>query len=300
MANQSYERQPLGLKSASVAAYAISGRPTRPEESSLGERSASATRVLPRTKPRPPEMPEHVADMIVDYIVQNAGNVTDLFFSWDKNNDGLIDKREFRHFLNAVGFPVPRECSDAFYDSFDEDGSGFLDYCELVRKTRKLAFERGKNPKPKPKPGNRSVTRFNEKWAEKNIEHTKAFRRSVAEGERKATAKMETEVAVRRTAQLQHRRERRDQARTLGAELLEPYRLRQQQEERRATPASLRPASSSTLRICWRTHFSRSLQMGSEHGPIVGGCVGATGHLPTAAPHCARDRVRVCLGGALA
>ena len=60
-------------------------------------------------------MPVHLTELIIDYIVQNANDVTDLFHAWDKNHDGLIDKAEFRTFLNGVGFIVPREPSDAMF-----------------------------------------------------------------------------------------------------------------------------------------------------------------------------------------
>ena len=51
-------------------------------------------------------MPVHLTELIIDYIVQNANDVTDLFHAWDKDHNGLIDKAEFRTFLNGVGFIV--------------------------------------------------------------------------------------------------------------------------------------------------------------------------------------------------
>ena len=221
-------------------------------------------------------MPGHLTDLIVDYIVQNATNVTELFHAWDKNHDGLIDKVEFRTFLNGVGFIVPREASDAMFDTFDDDGSGGLDYSELVRKSRKLAFERGKNMKDKPKTGNPSLSRFNEKWTEKNIAHQKAFAKSVQKRNLQQAARAEAEVAVRRVAQLEARRERRDEARIRGTEAKEPYRLRQMKDDRCAASASPNPPSAARPTFVWRrTRFSPPLQVGRAHGATVGGGVGA-------------------------
>lgn len=233
MANATYIKETTDLKTAATAAYVTAGSPSRPEESGLGQRRGSepGTGVYPRKKIQAPQMPGHLTDLIVDYIVQNATSVTALFHAWDKNHDGLIDKVEFRTFLNGVGFIVPREASDAMFDTFDDDGSGGLDYSELVRKSRKLAFERGKNMKDKPK-DKPSLSRFNEKWTEKNVAHEKAFTKSVQKRILQQAARAEAEVAVRRAAQLEVRRERRDEARVRGTEGKEPYRLRQMKDDR--------------------------------------------------------------------
>ena len=256
MANATYIKETTDLKTAATAAYVTAGRPSRPEESGLGQRRGSepGTGVYPRKKMQAPQMPGHLTDLIVDYIVQNATNVTELFHAWDKNHDGLIDKVEFRTFLNGVGFIVPREASDAMFDTFDDDGSGGLDYSELVRKSRKLAFERGKNMKDKPKTGNPSLSRFNEKWTEKNIAHQKAFAKSVQKRNLQQAARAEAEVAVRRVAQLEARRERRDEARVRGTEAKEPYRLRQMKDDRCAASASPRPAIRCTPHLCLAAH----------------------------------------------
>lgn len=202
--------------------------------------------MYPRKKMEKPRMPGHLTDLIIDYIVQNATNVTELFHAWDKNHDGLIDKVEFRTFLNGVGFIVPREASDAMFDTFDDDGSGGLDYSELVRKSRKLAFERGKNMKDNPNAGSPSLSRFNEKWTEKNTAHAKAFAKSVQKRNLQQIARAEAVVAQRRGAQLEVRRERRAEARVRGTEAKEPYRLQQMKDDRCAASASPRPAFRCT------------------------------------------------------
>lgn len=237
-------------------------------------------------------MPGHLTDLIVDYIVQNATNVTELFHAWDKNHDGLIDKVEFRTFLNGVGFIVPREASDAMFDTFDDDGSGGLDYSELVRKSRKLAFERGKNPNNKPKNGNASLSKFNEKWTEKNIAHQVKFAKSVQKRNLQQAAREEAAVAVRREAQLEYRRERRDEARVRGTEAKEPYRLQQMKDDRCAASAPPRPTFRCTPHLWRLTRSSTPLQVGREHRAPVGGGDGARCDLCEQAAERARACVR--------
>ena len=94
----------------------------------IGESRAAQPRVhvglLPRTTPKPYEVPVHLFDTITDYIVKNASSVQDVFEAWDKDKNKLLDKREFRDFLNAIGFMVPKEASDAVFNEFDDDDSG--------------------------------------------------------------------------------------------------------------------------------------------------------------------------------
>ena len=66
----------------------------------------------------------HLFDTITDYIVKNASSVQDVFEAWDKDKNKLLDKREFRDFLSAIGFMVPKEAADAVFDEFDDDDSG--------------------------------------------------------------------------------------------------------------------------------------------------------------------------------
>lgn len=247
---------------------------------------------MPRKKAEKPKMPGHLTDLIVDYIVQNATNVTELFHAWDKNHDGLIDKVEFRTFLNGVGFIVPREASDAMFDTFDDDGSGGLDYSELVRKSRKLAFERGKNPNNRPKNGNASLSKFNEKWTEKNIAHQVKFAKSVQKRNLQQAAREEAAVAVRREAQLEYRRERRDEARVRGTEAKEPYRLQQMKDDRCAASAPPRPTFRCTPHLWRLTRSSTPLQVGREHRAPVGGGDGARCDLCEQAAERARACVR--------
>lgn len=166
------------------------------------------------------------------YIAKHASNVMDMLEAWDTNRDRMISKPEFRNFLVANGFILSRVDTDELFGSFDEDGSGQLDYVELVRGARKAAFARGKIPKPIPKPGNSSVTRYNEMWSKRNQAHAEAYKQQVKESDAAAAAQKEELLQSRRARLLHKSKERQETVRRQGTVLRQPFCLRQQQEGR--------------------------------------------------------------------
>ena len=57
----------------------------------------------------------------------------DLLRSWDDDNSGTVDKREFRKAMKAMGFQEESNTIlDALFDKLDIDGSGKLEYKELA------------------------------------------------------------------------------------------------------------------------------------------------------------------------
>lgn len=184
---------------------------------------------------RPPPRCDPTMDVIEeveDFIAKHATNVMDLLEAWDTNRDRLISKQEFRAFLVGNGFIVSRVDAEVLFDRFDEDGSGQLDYVELVRAARKAAFARGKIPKPIPKPGNKAVTRFNEMWSRRNQAHADAYKQSVKESKAAWAARKEELMQSRRARLLHNIKERQEAARQKGTALQEPFRVRQQQNGR--------------------------------------------------------------------
>ena len=80
---------------------------------------------------------EFIRFSLMDALSRSRKRVLDLLHEWDDNGDRLVDKLEFRRALRALGFSF---CSDhdidAVFGSMDEDGSGQLDYRELVNALR--------------------------------------------------------------------------------------------------------------------------------------------------------------------
>lgn len=168
-----------------------------------------------------------VVEEVTVFIAKHASNVMDLLEAWDTNKDRKISKKEFNAFLVGNGFIVSRLDADALFDQFDEDGSGQLDYVELVKGARKAAFARGKIPKPIVKPGNRAVTKFNEMWSRRNQAEADAYKQSVKEKNAAWAARKEEVMQSRRARVLHNMKERQETARQRGAERLEPFPLRQ-------------------------------------------------------------------------
>ena len=62
--------------------------------------------------------------------------VLDLFKDWDDDENGMVSKSEFRKALPMLGLKVDRAVVEELFDSFDEDGSGEIDYKELNKHLR--------------------------------------------------------------------------------------------------------------------------------------------------------------------
>eukprot|EP00928_Gymnodinium_smaydae_P083223 TRINITY_DN6646_c0_g3_i1.p1 TRINITY_DN6646_c0_g3~~TRINITY_DN6646_c0_g3_i1.p1 ORF type:complete len:2452 (-),score=696.63 TRINITY_DN6646_c0_g3_i1:107-7033(-) len=67
----------------------------------------------------------------------NKSRVMDFFLKLDKNENGLVDRREFGTAMRQLGLDDVSEAEmDAFFESFDPDHSGSIDYRELNAKLR--------------------------------------------------------------------------------------------------------------------------------------------------------------------
>ena len=76
-------------------------------------------------------------DQLRELLTANAVRVIDLFREWDEDGNGLVDKKEFRKAMVALG--VDADCDDAvastysgapdsWYDGVDADCGGDSDY----------------------------------------------------------------------------------------------------------------------------------------------------------------------------
>ena len=94
-------------------------------------RSRAVRSALPSTVILHADGRRSVIEQLRDIVKDNWIRVIDLFRSWDEDDDGLIDRGEFRKAIAALGFEASREHIDAVFAPFDIDGSGKIEYSEL-------------------------------------------------------------------------------------------------------------------------------------------------------------------------
>lgn len=136
----------------------------------------------------------------------------------------------------AVAYPHGFALPWQLVTTLPPPGPGFIDYSEFVRQARKLSFARGKIPKPKVQPGNPSVTRFNDMWAQKNQEQMDKWTKKKRADDVAAEAQRMADFQAKRTDLVRGMRGRHEESRKRGTALLEPYRLRQLKDEKCAAP----------------------------------------------------------------
>jgi Ca2+-binding EF-hand superfamily protein/predicted esterase len=71
-----------------------------------------------------------------DCLTRASTRLVDLFKKWDEDKSGTVDKNEFFKAVRALGFPVEQVDTDEVFKSLDIDGSGSLEYSELVERLR--------------------------------------------------------------------------------------------------------------------------------------------------------------------
>ena len=77
--------------------------------------------------------------MLLSVLQSSVARVISLFKLWDADCNGTVDKDEFLHGFETMGFDVKvmRDAIYKLFDELDEDGSGDLDYEELSRTLRR-------------------------------------------------------------------------------------------------------------------------------------------------------------------
>jgi Ca2+-binding EF-hand superfamily protein len=65
-------------------------------------------------------------------LVLDSGRSVDIFRQYDVNRSGTLSYTEFQRMLRAEGCGLTKEQSSAFFKRFDSDGSGEVDYRELL------------------------------------------------------------------------------------------------------------------------------------------------------------------------
>jgi Ca2+-binding EF-hand superfamily protein len=74
---------------------------------------------------------ETVIEQLRNALSASFTRVIDLFKDWDDDENGMVNKSEFRKALPMLGLKVDRSVAEELFDSFDADGSGEIDYKEL-------------------------------------------------------------------------------------------------------------------------------------------------------------------------
>jgi len=72
-------------------------------------------------------------DKIGEAFKANASRVVDLFREYDINNDGVLQRTEFKRALPMLGLMITQDEADRLFDWFDEDHSGVLTLDEFSR-----------------------------------------------------------------------------------------------------------------------------------------------------------------------
>ena len=79
---------------------------------------------------------EDVLETLHQALASNAHRVIELFHSMDRDESGVIDRKEFGATLASMQVRASRREADALFRLYDADGSGELSYRELNRLLR--------------------------------------------------------------------------------------------------------------------------------------------------------------------
>jgi len=64
--------------------------------------------------------------------VDNMNQLNDIFMSFDRNQDGVLQKLEFEEFMSQLGVFLARQELRVVFDNFDQNKDGNIAYNEFV------------------------------------------------------------------------------------------------------------------------------------------------------------------------
>ena len=67
-----------------------------------------------------------IQEQLRDILKANSVKLIDLFREWDDNGDGGLDKKEFRHGVQGLGYDAPIKAIDAIFNDMNPNGDGFV------------------------------------------------------------------------------------------------------------------------------------------------------------------------------
>lgn len=77
------------------------------------------------------EDPRKLVAQLREVLSEHLARILDLMRTWDEDNSGTVDKKEWRKALRSLGIQLKRDVLDNLFDQLDADRSGELDYHEL-------------------------------------------------------------------------------------------------------------------------------------------------------------------------
>jgi len=155
----------------SVALGCSSARPPPPSLSAVSHQPPPADAVASSfnqvqraiwRKPGQVEVDASAANKIKSALSANHEEVLDLFRQWDENGDGKLEKEELRKVIAMLGIEAPAHNAELVFDSFDEDGNGFVQIHELWHAIRNpvqqhvARLESARQPSSQVRPGSSS------------------------------------------------------------------------------------------------------------------------------------------------
>lgn len=85
---------------------------------------------------------EAAVGRLKDALGRRLTELTDLFHEWDEDDNGLVDRAEWRRAVAHLGLKFDEAVVDAVFDSYDTDGGGTIGYDEYIHYSLRDALAR--------------------------------------------------------------------------------------------------------------------------------------------------------------
>ena len=82
-----------------------------------------------------------IQEQLFNILLEHQVKLIDLFREWDDDGNGGIDKKELRQAVAALGYECKKKEVDKFFESIDDDDSGFIEFEELKSALKEKAVK---------------------------------------------------------------------------------------------------------------------------------------------------------------